>query len=64
MDILIFRNGLYQLVPLTPELLVGESFQDCFDFCNKIREKLAIYQEEVNVYVLENGAFFFGCMCN
>jgi len=63
MDLIILQDGLYHLVPITAELLVGETWEDCFDLCNIVRKKLALYNEEINKYVLKDGAFFFGCIC-
>ena len=55
---------MYYLVPVTMELLAGEIWKDCFDLCDILREKLTVYNGELNQHVLKNGAFFFGCICN
>ena len=64
MDLIILQNGLYYLVPITTELLFGEVWKDCFDLCNIVRKKLTLYDQEINRYVLKDGRFFFGCICN
>ena len=63
MDLIILTDGMYHLVPVTPELIAGETWTNCFDLCDILREKLTVYKEEINRHVLENGSFFFGCMC-
>ena len=63
MDLIIFHDGMYFLVPVTMELLVGEIWKDCFDLCRILREKLTVYNGELNQHVLKNGSFFFGCVC-
>ena len=64
MDLIILQDGLYHLVPITAELLIGETWEDCFDLCNIVRKKLTLYDQEINRYVLKDGRFFFGCICN
>ena len=63
MDLIILENGLYYLYAVTPELIAGETWTNCFDLCDILREKLTVYKEEINRHVLKNGSFFFGCMC-
>ena len=55
---------MYQLVTVTPKLIAGETWTDCFDLCNILRKKLTLYDQEINRYILEDGRFFFGCICN
>ena len=64
MDLILLHEGMYQLVAVTPELIAGETWTDCFDLCDIVREKLAIYNSEINKHILEDGRFFFGCICN
>jgi len=64
MDLILFHDGMYFVVPVTMELLAGEIWKDCFDLCNILREKLTVYNNEINRYVLKNGSLFFGCICN
>jgi len=45
------------------ELLAGEIWKDCFDLCDILREKLTVYNSELNQHVLKNGSLFFGCVC-
>ena len=64
MDLIILHEGMYQLVAVTPELVAGQVWKDCFDLCDILREKLAVYNGEINKHVLKDGRFFFGCICN
>jgi len=66
LDLIILKDGLYHLYPVTKELLVGIELTNdlnCFDLCDILREKLTIYKENINKHVLKNGSFFFGCIC-
>ena len=63
MDLILLHEGIYQLVTITPQLLAGETWKDCFDLCNIVRKKLTLYDQEINRYVLKDGSFFFGCIC-
>ena len=66
MDLLILKEGMYHLVPVTKELLIGIELTNelsCFDLCDILREKLTIYKEDINRHILKNGSFFFGCIC-
>jgi hypothetical protein len=63
MDLIIFNDGLYYLYPVTPELVAGEVWKDCFDLCDILREKLTTYKDAINKHVLKDGSFFLGCMC-
>lgn len=64
MDLILFQDGMYFVVPVTAELVAGEIWKDCFDLCDILRAKLTTYNDELNRHVLKNGAFFFGCICN
>jgi len=65
MDLIILQNGLYYLVPITAELLVGEVWKDCFDLCNIVRKKIVSHGSQVNMHIIKDGALahFFGCIC-
>ena len=64
MDLIILHEGLYYLIEVTKEMVVGEVFKNCFDLCDIMREKLTIYKEEINKHLLKDGSVFFGCVCN
>ena len=67
MDLIILNDGLYQLIPVTKELLKDITlFTDieCFDLCDILREKLTGYADTINLHILNDGSgAFIGCMC-
>ena len=67
MDIIIFNDGVYQLIPITKEILDGivlTSEVSCIDLCNILREKLAGYVSSLNLHIMNDGSGnFIGCMC-
>ena len=56
---------MYYLVPVTPELIAGETWTNCFDLCDILRLKLTTYAEPpLNAYIMNDGSGdFFGCIC-
>ena len=69
MDLIILNDGLYQLVPVSKEIMenirlvdqVGLTF---FDLCEILRLKLTTYAEyPINAHVMNDGSGdFFGCI--
>ena len=64
MDLIILHDGLYHLIPVNVELIADHIWKDCFDLCDIVRDKITVYNEDINKHVLQNGSFFFGCVCN
>ena len=69
MDLIILNDGLYQLVPLTKEMMEGISLLekvDCFDLCDILRLHLATYYDApYNVHVMNDGSGdLYGCICH
>jgi len=69
MDLIILNDGLYQLIPVTKQMLEGielVSKVNCFDLCDILRLKLTTYAENsTNAHVMNDGSGdFFGCICN
>ena len=68
MDLIILNDGLYQLVPLTKEMMEHMSLLvkvDCFDLCDIVRLKLTEYDDVLNRYVMNDGSGdLMGCICN
>ena len=64
MDLIILHDGLYHLIPVNVELIANHIWKDCFDLCDIVRDKITVYNEDINKNVLQNGSFFFGCVCN
>ena len=67
MDLIILNDGLYQLIPVTKEIL-GDiklfSEIDCFDLCDILRIKLTGYVDKLNLHIMNDGSGnFIGCMC-
>jgi|TARA_Y100000015_G_scaffold11359_1_gene10843 hypothetical protein len=66
MDLIIFSEGMYALVPVTREMLEGISIPkgvDCFDLCEIIRENLTTYISSENKYLINGKDLFYGCWC-
>ena len=68
MELIILNDGLYQLIPLTKQMMEGiviTAEVDCFDLCDIIRLKFTTYHDyPINAHVMNNGSGdFFGCIC-
>lgn len=67
MDLIILNDGLFQLIPVTKEIMEGiviTAEVDCFDLCNILREKLTGYVDNLNLHIMNNGSGnFIGCIC-
>ncbi len=59
MDIIILHNGIYHLFPVTMEMVAGEIWKDCFDLCQILRNKLAVYQTDTNTWTIGEGKFHY-----
>jgi len=69
MDLIILNDGLYQLIPVTKQMMEGiELFAEvnCFNLCDILRLKLTTYADyPINAHVMNDGSGdFFGCICN
>ena len=67
MDLIILNDGLYQLLPVTKQILQGiELFDEisCFDLCDLLRLKLTGYVDSINLHMMHDGTgAMIGCMC-
>ena len=67
MDLIILNDGLYQLVPLTKQMMEHMSLLvkvDCFDLCDIVRLKLTTYDDALNLHVMNDGSGnLMGCIC-
>ena len=63
MDLIILHDGLYYLIEVTKEMVQGAVYKDCFDLCNIMREKLTVFNNDINKHLLKDGSVFFGCVC-
>ena len=56
MDLIILNDGLYQLIPVTKQMLEGIeliSEINCFDLCDILRLKLTGYVDTLNLHIIE-----------
>ncbi len=67
MDLILFNDGLYQLIPVTKEIMAGIELMgeiNCLDLCDILRIKLTGYAESINLHIMKDGSGdFIGCMC-
>ena len=67
MELIILNDGLYQLIPVTKQIMEGiaiTSEGDCFDLCDILRLKLTGYVDTLNLHIMNDGSgSFIGCMC-
>ena len=66
MELIILNEGLYQLIPVTKQMLEGIVITDkvdCFELCDILRLKLTGYVDELNLHIMNDGSTFVGCMC-
>ena len=68
MELIILNDGLYQLVPVTKQMMEHMSLLvkvDCMDLCEILRVKLTEYADTLNLHVMNDGSGnFYGCICN
>ena len=67
MDLIILSDGLYQLVPVTKQMMVDMMLfgqLNFFDLCDIIRLKLTTYADyPINAHVMNDGSGdFYGCI--
>jgi len=68
MELIILNDGLYQLIPVTKQMmehisLLGEV--SCMDVCEILRLKLSGYADTLNLHIMNDGSGnFVGCICN
>ena len=67
MDLIIQNDGLYQLVPVTKQMMEHMSLLvkvDCMELCEILRVKLTEYADTLNLHVMNDGSgYFYGCIC-
>ena len=66
MELIILNESLYQLIPVTKQMLEGIVITDkvdCFKLCDILRLKLTGYVNELNLHIMNDGSTFVGCMC-
>ena len=66
MDLIILNDGLYQLIPVTKQMMDGIALTSeisCLDLCDILRLKLTGYVDKLNLHIMEDGSVMVGCMC-
>ena len=67
MDLIILNDGIYQLIPVTKQIMEGIQLldnPDCFELCDILRLKLTGYVDTLNLHIMNDGSgTFVGCMC-
>ena len=67
MDLIILNDGLYQLIPVTKQIMEGIEIIgeiDCFDLCEILRLKLTGYADTLILHIMNDGSGnFMGCIC-
>ena len=67
MDIIVLNDGMYQLLPVSKQILEGivlTSEISCLDLCDILRLKLTGYVDSINLHLMNDGSgTFVGCMC-
>ena len=69
MDLIILNDGLYQLIPVTKEIMESIKLIDpagltCFDLCDILRLRLTGYANTLNLYIMNDGSgSMVGCIC-
>ena len=69
MDLIIVSDGVYQLIPVTKQMVSDiKSYikLDCFELCEILRLKLSVFMDyPINLNVMKNGSGnFYGCICH
>ena len=68
MELIILNDGLYQLIPLSKQMMEHVSLLgpvNCMDLCEILRLKLTDYVESINIHMMKDGSGdFIGCICN
>ena len=67
MDLIILNDGLYQLIPVTKQMMEHMSLLekvDCMEMCEILRLKLTGYVDTLNLHIMNDGSgSLVGCMC-
>ncbi len=67
MDLIVFNDGLYSLIPITKAMLEHIKIMvevDCFNLCEIIKIKFTTYVDSLNLHIMNNGSGnFYGCIC-
>ena len=66
MDIIVLNDGMYQLLPISKQILDGIVLTNeisCLDLCDILRLKLTGYVDSINLHIMNDGSgTWIGCM--
>jgi hypothetical protein len=67
MELIILNDGLYQLIPLSKQMMEHVSLLEpvnCMDLCEILRLKLTGYVDTLNLHIMNDGSgSLVGCIC-
>ena len=67
MELIILNDGLYQLIPVSKQMMEHISLleeDDCMDLCEILKLKLTGYVDTLNLHIMNDGSgSLIGCMC-
>ena len=67
MEMIILDDGMYNLVPVTQEMLKDLMLVakvNCFELCDILKLKLTTYSESINAHIMnDDSGDFYGCIC-
>ena len=67
MDLIILNDGLYQLIPVTKQMMEGIQLltnPSCFELCDIVRLNFATFVDNLNTYIMnDDSGYFIGCIC-
>ena len=67
MELIILNDGLYQLIPVTKQMMEHMSLLEpvsCMEMCEILRLKLTGYVDTLNLHIMKDGSgSLIGCMC-
>ena len=67
MDLIIFNDGLYQLLPVSKQMMEHIkllSNPSCFELCDILRLELTGYVDTLNLHIMKDGSgTMIGCVC-
>ena len=67
MELIILNDGVYQLIPVTKQMLLDMKLYvtelNVFDLCDILSIKLTAYVDTLNLHIMKDGSAMIGCMC-
>jgi len=67
MELIILNDGLYQLIPVSKQMMEHISLLEpvnCMDLCEILRLKLTGYVDTLNLHIMKDGSgSLIGCIC-